>query len=335
MNTSLGSAHVESAAPLVEQAAAYRRELVAYCYRMLGSSAEAEDAVQEVLLRAWRKGDAFEGRSSLRSWLYRIATNVCIDMQRAPQRRALPIDLEGPSSVGTHADIGAPLAETVWIEPIHDSRVLPESGDPAETAVLRDSVRLAFVAALQHLSPRQRAVLVLRDVLGWSAAEVAELLDTTVDAVTSALARARVALRHLDESRPGRPLDDDDRSLLERYVAAFEQYDVSALVSLVHEDATFMMPPFAFWLRGRGEIERWYEGPGQVCRGAKLLTTRANGGPAVAVYHPAGAGRWEPFGIHLLEIRDGRLGGIMQFIDASLFAGFGLPAAVSSDHRPV
>ncbi len=334
MDTTLGSAPVESTAPLVEQAAAYRGELVAFSYRMLGSSAEAEDAVQEVLVRAWRKGEAFEGRSSLRSWLYRIATNVCIDMRRAPQRRALPIDLEGPSTVGTHLDLGAPLAETVWIEPIHDSRVLPDSGDPADTVVLRDSVRLAFVAALQHLSPRQRAVLVLRDVLGWSAAEVAELFDTTVDAVTSALARARVTLRHLDESRPGRPLDDDDRSMLERYVAAFEQYDVSALVSLVHEDATFMMPPFAFWVRGRAEIERWYEGPGRVCTNARLLTTRANGGPAVAVYHPAGDDRWEPFAIHLLEARDDRLGAILQFIDGSLFAGFGLPAAISSDRRP-
>ncbi len=335
MSRTVGSEHVESAASLVDQAAQYRRELVVYCYRMLGSGAEAEDAVQEVLLRAWRKGDAFEGRSSLRSWLYRIATNVCIDMQRAPQRRALPIDLGTPSSVGTVHDIGAALAETVWIEPIHDSRVLPDSGDPADTAVLRDSVRLAFVAALQHLSPRQRAVLVLRDVLGWSAAEVAELLDTTVDAATSALARARATLRHLDESRPGRPLDDDDRTLLERYVAAFERYDVSALVSLVHEDATFMMPPYAFWLRGRTEIERWYAGPGQVCRDARLLTTRANGGPAVAVYHPTGHDRWEPFAIHLLEIRDDRLGGIMQFIDASLFAQFDLPAAISSDRRPV
>ncbi len=304
--------------------AQYRRELVAFCYRMLGSAAEAEDAAQEALIRAWRGSSGFEGRSQARSWLYRIAANVCVDMHRSPQRRALPMDLSGPSAFGASANIGVPLEETVWIEPIHDSRVLPDAGDPADRAVLRESVRLAFVAALQHLPARQRAVLVLRDVLAWSAAEVADLLGTSVDSVTSALARARSTMAGL-EPAGGRQLVDDDRSLLDRYVSAFEAYDVNTLVSLLQEDATFTMPPYTFWLRGREDIERWWNGPGTVCRGSRLLLTRANGGPAIAVYHPAGPGRWEPFAIHLLEVREGRIDGICHFLDTRIFADFGLP----------
>lgn len=308
----------------------YRRELVAHCYRLLGSAAEAEDAAQEALVRAWRGGDRFEGRSSRRSWLYRIATNVCIDMQRAPQRRALPMDLSGPATVGPNTDIGSPLEETVWIEPIHDSRVLPDVADPAESAVLRESVRLAFIAALQRLPPKQRAVLVLREVLDWSAAEIAELLVTSVDSVTSALARARSTMTSLASSTATRPLDDSDRSLLDRYVAAFEAYDVTALVALLHEDATFTMPPYAFWLRGHADIERWWNGPGTICRNSRVLLTRANGGPAAAVYHLVGTSRWEPFALHLLEVRGGRIAGICQFLDTSIFADFGLPAAITA-----
>lgn len=308
----------------------YRRELVAHCYRLLGSAAEAEDAAQEALVRAWRAGDGFEGRSSRRSWLYRIATNVCIDMHRAPQRRALPMDLSGPATVGPSTDIGSPLEEAVWIEPIHDSRVLPDVADPAEIAVLHESVRLAFIAALQRLPPKQRAVLVLREVLEWSAADVAELLATSVDSVTSALARARSTMTTLDPYADNRPLDDADRSLLDRYVAAFEAYDVTALVALLHDDATFTMPPYAFWLRGRADIERWWNGPGTVCRNSRVLLTRANGGPAAAVYHPVGAGRWEPFALHVLEVRGSRIAGICHFLDTSLFASFGLPAAITA-----
>jgi RNA polymerase sigma-70 factor (ECF subfamily) len=307
----------------------YRRELVAYCYRMLGSASEAEDAAQETLVRAWRAQSDFEGRSSLRSWLYRIATNVCIDMQRAPQRRALPMDLGGPARMSEAPDIGAPLEQTMWIEPIHDSRVLSDHADPADRAVLRDSVRLAFVAALQNLPPRQRAVLVLREVLDWPAADVAELLGTTVDSVTSALARARATMARLDSASP-RQLDDGDRSLLDRYVAAFEAYDVSTLVRLLHEDATFTMPPYAFWLRGRWDIERWWVGPGTVCRDSRLLQTRANGGPAVAVYHRVAVDRWEPFAIHVLDVRDGLIGGITHFLDVSLFPSFDLPEVIPS-----
>ncbi|MBO0869289.1 MAG: sigma-70 family RNA polymerase sigma factor [Micromonosporaceae bacterium] len=315
---------------LAEESERYRRELVAYCYRMLGSGAEAEDAAQEALVRAWRGGEGFEGRSSLRSWLYRIATNVCIDMQRAPQRRALPMDLSGPRSLGPEADIGVPLEQTAWIEPIHDSRVVPESADPAQRAVLRESVRLALVTALQRLPARQRAVLVLRDVLDWSAAEVAELLDTTVASVNSALARARSTMAGGTEPAGTRQLSDGDRSLLDRYVAAFEAYDVAALVALLHEDATFTMPPYLFWMRGRADIQQWWSGPGTVCRNSRLLLTRANGGPAVAVYHPAGDKRWEPFAIHVLDVREGRIGGICHFLETGLFPAFELPAEITA-----
>ncbi len=313
---------------LVREAEGYRRELTAYCYRMLGSASEAEDAVQETMVRAWRGAEQFAGRATLRSWLYRIATNLCIDMARAPQRRALPMDLGGPSSVGEPTDIGGPLESTRWIEPVHDPKVLP--ADPAETAVLRESVRLAFVCALARLPAQQRAVLVLRDVLQWSAAEVAELLDTTVDAVTSALARARATLRAADAASSGRQLDDGDRTLLDSYVAAFEAYDVTALVCLLQQDATFTMPPFPFWLRGADHIEQWWDGPGRVCEGSRVLVTRANGGPAVAVYHPVGDGRWDPFAIHVLEVRDDRIAGICHFLDTSLFAAFDLPERLTT-----
>lgn len=313
-----------------ERTEQYRRELVAYCYRMLGSSAEAEDAAQETLIRAWKSAEKFEGRSAVRSWLYRIATNVCIDMQRAPQRRALPIDLSGPQPMRAGVDIGTPLEQTAWIEPIHDSRVLPDTADPAEAAALHESVRLAFVAALQRLPARQRAVLVLREVLDWSAAEVAELLDTTVDSVTSALARARATMSAGPRAE-GRQLGDADTSLLTRYVSAFEAYDVQALVALLHEDATFEMPPYEFWMRGASDIHAWWDGPGAAaCRGSRVLLTRANGGPAVAVYHPVATDRWEPFAIHVLSVRDGRIGGICHFLDTGLFAAFGLPAELTA-----
>lgn len=312
------------------EAAGYRRELTAYCYRMLGSAAEAEDAVQETMVRAWRGADDFAGRSTLRSWLYRIATNICIDMTRAPQRRALPMDLTGPASFGGEADIGSPMESTAWIEPINDAKVLPDSADPAERALLLESVRLAFVAALAYLPPQQRAVLVLREVLQWSAAEVADLLDTTVDSVTSALARARATMAKASGSSSSRPLDDGDRSLLDSYVAAFEAYDVEALVGLLQYDATFTMPPYAFWLRGTDDIRRWWDGPGTVCRDSRILHTRANGGPAVAVYHAVADDRWEPFALHLLETWDGRIAGICQFLDISLFTAFGLPDTITA-----
>ena len=300
----------------------YRRELTGYCYRMLGSGYDAEDAVQETMLRAWKAADDFEGRSSVRSWLYRIATNVCLDMLRSPQRRAVPTDLSGPWSADT--PLPPPVPESEWVSPIADDRVLPAEADPATLAELRDTVRLAFVAALQHLPPKQRAVLILREVLTWQATEVAELLDTSVQSVNSALQRARATL---DERRPARPaaLDDEHRALLQRYLDAFERYDVSTLVSLVSDDAQFTMPPFPLWLRGPEDIGKWYVGQGAGCEGSRLLPVGANGTAGFGAYKLASPGRWEPFALQVIEASGGRLVGLHHFLDPALFAAFGLP----------
>ena len=304
----------------------HRTELVAYCYRMLGSAFEAEDAVQESMVRAWRGLDRFEGRSSLRSWLYRIATNVCLDMLGSSQRRARPMDL-GPASPGD-SPVPAPRPESTWLGPIPDSMVLPE-GDPSDVAVARESVRLAFVAALQHLPARQRAVLILREVLSWPAAEVATLLDTSVASVNSALQRARATLAAADlsDSDPVRPLDEGQRELLARYVDAFERYDMDALAAVLHEDATMSMPPLALWLRGVADIRTWMLGNGAGCRGSRLVPTAANGTPAFGHYKPGGtAGVLEPWGVVVLDIAQGRVTGIHTFLDTErLFPLFGLP----------
>ncbi len=308
----------------------YRRELTGYCYRMLGSGFEAEDAVQETMVRAWRGLDRFEGRAALRSWLYRIATNVCVDMQRGPQRRARPMDL-GPSATAD-STLGPPLAENAWIQPVADARVLPPDGDPAELAAARDSIRLAFVAALQHLPPKQRAVLILCEVLRWQAAEVAELLETSVASVNSALQRARATLAATDvgATRPD-PVDAEQQALLARYVDAFERYDITSLVALIHEDATFTMPPHELWLRGTGEISRWYLGQGIGCRGSRLLPTSANGSPAFAAYKPSAAGGHDPFNIQVLEISEGRIVGLHHFLYPELFPAFGLPVHLEEE----
>ncbi|WP_216635318.1 sigma-70 family RNA polymerase sigma factor [Dietzia sp. 111N12-1] len=313
----------------------YRREILGYCYRYFGCFAEAEDATQETMLRAWkaRDGAGFQGRSSLRTWLYSIATNVCLDMTRAPQRRALPTDLTEPGAVPDDPTMLATLPEVTWIGPASDAHL---GIDPSATAVVRESVRLAFVAALQHLPPRQRVVLLLRDVLDHSAAECADLLGMTLPSVNSALARARktlsrheIALPHPTEntsSSSPRPDPHVDAGLLEQYVAAFEAYDVDRLVTLLTDDAEFSMPPFELWLRGSAEIERWWRGPGEVCRNARTITTSANGRPAVAVYHAAVDQRWEPFAIHVLDSDAGRISAITHFIGAHHFSEFGLPA---------
>ncbi|MEJ3744375.1 sigma-70 family RNA polymerase sigma factor [Actinomycetes bacterium KLBMP 9797] len=300
----------------------YRSELTGYCYRMLGSAFEAEDAAQETLVRAWKGLDRFEGRSQLRSWLYRIATNVCLDMLGSAQRRARPMDL-GPAGSGRADHPGEPLTENVWLGPVPDSRVLPESADPAEQAVARETIRLAFVAALQHLPPRQRAVLILREVLAWSANEVAELLDTSVASVNSALQRARATIAANDlRAEPLQPLDEEQSTLLARYVTAFEAYDMSALTTLLHEDATLSMPPLPLWLRGRDDIRDWMLGTGSVCRGATLVPTMANGLPAFAEYHADGS----PWALMVLEITDGKIRAINNFLDTErLFPLFGLP----------
>jgi RNA polymerase sigma-70 factor (ECF subfamily) len=309
----------------------HRAELTGHCYRMLGSAFEAEDAVQETLVRAWRSFDRFEGRAALRSWLYRIATNVCLNMLDGRQRRARPIDLGPSSPAGT--SLGPARPEDTWIEPIPDGRVVPANGDPAEQAVARETIRLAFVAALQHLPPRQRAVLILRDVLRWKASEVAKLLDTTVVSVHSMLRRARARLAASDlagarsSSKPA-TLDDAEQALLARYVDAFERYDVESLIALLDEDATMSMPPYGLWLHGPSEIRRWWIGEGAACcRRARLVPTRANGGLAVGLYQPTGPdGRYEPFAIQVVEAAAGRISGIHSFLDPNLFPLFDLPA---------
>lgn len=302
----------------------YRRELTGYCYRMLGSGSEAEDAVQETMVRAWRGLDRFEGRSALRSWLYRIATNVCLDMLRGPQRRARPMDL-GPASTAD-AVLDAGQGEHAWIRPVHDARVVPLDGDPAEVAAARESIRLAFVAALQFLPPKQRAVLILREVLRWQATEVAELLDTTVASVNSALQRARATLaeRDLDDG-VSYAVDAEQEALLAAYVDAFERYDVPAIVALLAEDAVQTMPPYELWLRGRDEIGKWFLGTGIGCQGARLVATQANGRPAFGSYRVAGPGRWTPFSIVIIDVVDGRITGFHNFLYPELFSEFGLP----------
>jgi RNA polymerase sigma-70 factor (ECF subfamily) len=301
----------------------HRRELTGYCYRMLGSGSEAEDAVQDTMIRAWRAIDRFEGRSSLRSWLYRIATNVCLDMLQGPQRRARPMDL-GPSSTA-ESNLGAPLPDSAWVQPVPDAWVLPD-GDPAEIATARESIRLAFVAALQHLPPKQRAVLILREVLRWQASEVAELLDTTVVSVNSALQRARTTLSAADISESGgAPVDAEQQALLARYVDAFERYDIPSLVSLIHEDAMFSMPPFELWLQGTEQIARWYTGQGSGCEGSRLIATAANGCAAFGAYKPAGPGVLLPFNVQVIEVSGDRITGLHHFLSPELFPVFGLP----------
>jgi RNA polymerase sigma-70 factor, ECF subfamily len=308
----------------------HRRELTGYCYRMLGSSFDADDAVQETMVRAWRGLADFEGRSALRSWLYRIATNVCLDQLSGRQRRALPMDMSGQAWQPVEASLAARRPGTAWVEPVLDRQVVAEDADPAEQAVQRESIRLAFVAALQHLPPRQRAVLLLRDVLRWKADEVARLLDSTVASVNSALQRARATLAAVGGEIEPRPLDDGARDLLDRYVDAFERYDIDAFVKLLHEDATQHMPPYEMWLRGREDIGTWMLGPGSKCRGSRVLATWANGSPAFAQYRLAEGGGREPWALHVLEVRDGRIAHISSFLDldSGLFQRLGLPPAL-------
>jgi RNA polymerase sigma-70 factor (ECF subfamily) len=306
----------------------HRRELTGYCYRMLGSAFDADDAVQETLVRAWRGLRGFEGRSAMRSWLYRIATNVCLDQLSGRQRRALPMDLSGTPWPPVEHSLAARRPRTAWVEPILDRQVLPEDADPAEQVVARESIRLAFVAALQHLPPRQRAVLLLRDVLRWKADEVAELLDTTTAGVNSALQRARATLAAVEPAPEPQPLDDAARALLSRYVEAFERYDVDALVRLLRDDATQHMPPFEMWLRGAADIGTWMLGPGLGCRGSRALPVEANGTVAVAQYRPAEHGGHHPWALHVLELRGDRVAHISSFLELEpgLFERLGLPS---------
>jgi RNA polymerase sigma-70 factor (ECF subfamily) len=320
--------NVEATVGIELQLEEYRSELTAFCYRMLGSPFEAEDAVQDTMLRAWRSAERFEGRSSLRSWLYRIATNVCMDMLAGRQKRARPMDL-GPSREPVEANLNT-LPEVTWLEPIPDGVAVSEDADPAEVAEARESIRLAFVAALQHLPPRQRAVLILCEVLRWKAAEVAELLNTSVASVNSALQRARATLEANDvtQSTTRTSLDEANAELLARYVKAFEQYDMEALTSLIREDAIQSMPPFDLWLSGRDDILSWWVGPGAGCRGSRVIpTVAANGAPAFGQYKPNEAGDgYEPWALQVLEIEDGRIVEFTFFLDTErVFPLFGLP----------
>ncbi len=310
----------------------YRSELTGYCYRMLASPFEAEDAVQETFLRAWRGFGRFEGRSALRSWLYRIATNVCLDMLSGRERRARPMDL-GPAREPVAGNLNT-LPEVTWIEPAPDGRVVPET-DPAEVAVARETIRLAFIAALQHLPPRQRAVLILCEVLRWKASEVAELLETSVASVNSALQRARATLEasNVSATDTAASVDEADAELLARYVEAFERYDMEALTSLIHEDATQSMPPFDLWLTGREDIFSWWFGPGAGCRGSRVIATvSANGSPAFGQYKPSDTGSgYEPWALQVLEVAEGRIVELTFFLDTErVFPLFGLPARLES-----
>ena len=316
-----------TATPAFAEVEQHRRALTAYCYRMLGSPFEAEDAVQETFVRAWKSLDRFEGRSALKSWLYRIATNVCLDMLNGRERRARPMDL-GPSCEPIVSNLRT-LPEVTWLEPVPDALVPLEAADPAEMVERRETIRLAFVAALQHLPPRQRAVLILCEVLRWRAAEVAELLETSVASVNSALQRARATLATVEagEAAPD-PMDDSTRELLDRYVAAFQDYDVDRLTALLREDAKQSMPPFDMWLAGRADVLAWWFGPGIGCSGSKLVPVGgANGSPAYGQYKPAAEGGYEPWALQVVETQGDRIGEITFFLDTErIFPLFGLPS---------
>ena len=313
----------------ISEIEAQRSALLGHCYRMLGSAFDAEDAVQETIVRAWQPADRFEERSSVRTWLYRIATNVCLDALSSRSRRARPVE-DGP--LKTINDPLETLPRTHWLEPVPDARALPADANPHELAVLRQSIRLAFVAAVQHLPPRQRAVLLLMEVLGWSAAEAADCLEMTTAAVNSAIQRARATLadRNVSLQASEEELSDDESELLNRYVDAFHLYDVDALVSLLREDATMSMPPYAFWLQGPDAIKAWLLGRGAGCRGSRLLRTEASGVPAFAQYRPQPDGSFAAWGLLVLEQRDGRIAAVNTFLDVEkLFPLFNLPMTLS------
>ena len=313
--------------PFDRQLEASRRELTGYCYRMLGAASEAEDAVQETMIKAWSKRESFAGQSSLRTWLFRIAHNVCVDMLRSPQRRARPMDL-GPSTPTAEAVLGAPLTERVFVQPIPDERVIDPSGDPAVVAEARDTIRLAFVAALQHLPPLQRSALILCEVLRWSAAEVAALLEVTTASVNSALQRARKTMAGYEPSTH-MPLEDPaHKVLLTKYLRAFESYDMDVLVSLLRDDVVLSMPPFDLWLAGPDDVIAWFVGKGSVCEGGRLIPLDVNGAGGFANYHLVEPGLWEPWAIQVIETDGERIIGHHNFLYPEMFEQFGLPPVI-------
>jgi len=304
----------------------HRVALRGHCYRMLGSFADAEDAVQETMVRAWRSLDRFEGRASVSTWLHRIATNVCLDALSDSSRRMRPME-GGPAGSVDHTL--ETRDRTHWLEPIPDHHAIPSDADPYQLVALRQSIRLAFVAALQHLPPRQRAALILAEVLGWSAAEIADCLEMSVPAVNSALQRARATLSSPRSSDSGE-LTEEQVELVDRYVDAFQRYDVDSLVALLHEDATLSMPPYTLWLQGGDAIRSWLLGPGEGCRGSKLIPVRASGSPAFAQYRRSEApGTYHAWALLVLELRGDRISGWNAFLDTeSLFPLFGLPLSM-------
>jgi RNA polymerase sigma-70 factor, ECF subfamily len=307
----------------VAELEAHRVVLTGHCYRMLGSAVDADDAVQETMVRAWKSIERFDGRASLRTWLHRIATNVCLDALADRKRRFRPIE-EGPA--GTIDDQLESQPRTHWLEPIPDAKVIPGDANPAERAMLRQSIRLAFVAALQHLPPKQRAVLLLSEVLGWSAQEIAETIEGSVASVNSALQRARATLggRNLHEPEP---LAASQEAIVQKYVVAFERYDIDALTALLTADAKFSMPPYSLWLEGPAPVAGWLLGRGSVCRGSKLIPIAAAGSPAFGQYHPTPDGGFSPWSVIVLELEGEAISGWTNFLDAeTLFPRFGLPS---------
>jgi RNA polymerase sigma-70 factor (ECF subfamily) len=303
----------------------HRRELCAYAYRMLGSSFEAEDAVQEAFTRAWKSHDSFEGRSSLRSWLYKITTNVCLDMLKGPQRRARPMDLAPASDAGS--PLPAPEPDYMWVEPIPDSMAF--GADPAAAAEAKDTLRLAFVAAVQHLPAKQRAVMLMREVLRFSAAETAEALQLSPASVNSALQRAKATMEQV-HAKPDESYEIDDaelRKLVDGYVSAFEAYDMNALTALCTQDVALSMPPIPLWVQGHASVIEFMLTAGKGCEGSKLVPVSANGLPAFGHYKPSGTpGLWEPWSITVLELEGGKISGLNYFLDTpKLFPLFGLP----------
>lgn len=310
----------------------HRVALRGHCYRMLGGAADADDAVQETIVRAWRHRAGYSGSGSLRGWLYRIATNVCLDALASDRQRIRPMDSGSAASIDTTLE---QRPRTHWLEPVPDSTVIPSDVDPDVHLALRQSVRLAFVAALQHLPPRQRAALLLTQVLGWSAAETAEALETSVASVNSALQRARATLaeRDIDLESPPAELDAARRDLLDRFVEAFERYDTAAIAGLLRDDAVLSMPPYTLWLQGPTNIRAWIEGPGAACRGSRLVPTRANGVPAFAQYrrNPDGSG-YHPWALIILDLAEDGIVSMTYFLDTDeVFPRFGMAEQPPTD----
>lgn len=302
----------------------YRKALTGYCYRMLGSIHDADDVVQETMLRAWRSREGFQGQASVKTWLFQIATNLCVDASR--KRRRMPMELSGPFP--PDVEPGEMLPHGSWIEPVADDDLFPQGDDPADAVVRKDSVRLALVGVLQTLPARQRAVLILRDVLGWHAKEVAALLGVSTDAVTSALARARATVSRADVATSAPIALDDPRTvdLLRRYVDAFERYDIDALVQLLSEDAAMSMPPLVMWFKGREDMRAFYLGTGRHCEGSFLVPLSLNGSPAYAQYMPPGAdGKRQLWCLQVLDLRDGEIVHVHNFLDPAIFARLGVP----------